>query len=685
MRMELPGSPKQNHAKDALCDSLKTYFLHVKAQAPVDFINLVMFDWENQMMRVVAQASDTGTEETDFAFRLPCKISDLFPSGTPSDSYVINQPTDDPIGEYIARNSGFSDWSMMCLIIIKNGALCGGIGYVTRGSHKYDLVHQRVIKASFEQFEDLLTQIIYTRKRTFVGPDHKEVVEDRHEFFRQVTLRLCGNLQLETGALHCLQYLSRFMPAHMLSIQKYHEDEREDFVGAVPTVFFNFVDPQRVTRYTKRYAPANESATERAIIVNQPDQDPTLSFASRPINGNWSSLTMFLYQKGAPLGVISLISEEPHAFSEKHRELFSMLYDPLSLALSNNIKHREVIRLKNIIEEEKRSLQDEFNFSRQQAIIGAGYDLKTVVERAALVAAQDSAVLLLGETGVGKEVFANFIHGRSSRKNGPLIKVNCGAIPDTLIDSELFGHEKGAFTGADSQKIGRFERANGGTIFLDEIAELPLHAQVRLLRVLQNGVIERVGGTEPIFLDIRIIAATHRNLEEMVATRTFREDLWFRLNTFPINIPPLRERRADIPILAHHFIQKKSAEMNIHPGPSLPPTALQRLVAYDWPGNVRELENVIERELILFKGETLSFDNLLPKTFQEKPWDRMSTVDDLLPLDTVYTDHIKKVLRLTKGKINGSGGAAEMLKIHPGTLRKRMDKLGISYGWKQKE
>ncbi len=215
------------------------------------------------------------------------------------------------------------------------------------------------------------------------------------------------------------------------------------------------------------------------------------------------------------------------------------------------------------------------------------------------VATINSPVLLLGETGVGKDVIANAIHYSSTRSGNPIITVNCGAIPESLIDSELFGHEKGAFTGAISQRRGRFERADSGTIFLDEIGELPLQVQVKLLRVLQNREFERVGGTETIRPDIRIIAATNRNLEQMVNEKKFREDLWFRLNVFPIYVPPLRARKEDIPELAHHFVEIKSVELKLPAFPKISSKAMGLLTSYDWPGNVRELQNVVERELIL--------------------------------------------------------------------------------------
>ncbi|MCP4579784.1 MAG: hypothetical protein GY846_26230 [Deltaproteobacteria bacterium] len=312
-------------------------------------------------------------------------------------------------------------------------------------------------------------------------------------------------------------------------------------------------------------------------------------------------------------------------------------------------------------------------------IVGAEFGLKNVMDMVRQVAPRDNPVLLLGETGAGKEVIANAVHYSSSQKDGPFIKVNCGAIPEGLLDSELFGHEKGAFTGAVAQKRGRFERSHTGTIFLDEVGELPLQAQVRLLRVIQQKEIERVGGTKTIPVDIRIIAATHRNLEQLVEKGEFREDLWFRLNVFPIIIPPLRQRKSDIPELVGHFLKRKSRELNYHDIPPISPGAVDRLMDYPWKGNVRELENMVERALIQHSDGSLSFDRFIFSQAAETPA-LSGTNGRILKLDEVDARHIHFVLETTHGKINGSGGAAELLGIHPSTLRHRMDKLGIRYG-----
>ncbi len=329
--------------------------------------------------------------------------------------------------------------------------------------------------------------------------------------------------------------------------------------------------------------------------------------------------------------------------------------------------------------EDNRFLQRELHRLSGDMIIGAEFGLKDVMEKANMASSVASPVLLLGETGVGKDIIANYIHYASSRHKEPFITVNCGAIPDELVDSELFGHEKGAFTGALSQKRGRFERADKGTIFLDEIGELPLPAQVRLLRVLQNREIERVGGVNTIPLDIRIIAATNRDLEEMVENRKFREDLWYRLNVFPLLIPPLRFRTEDIPALAQHFIERKAKDFRERNTPNLAIGAIDTLVAYDWPGNVRELENVIERAMILHRGSPLRFDDLGLSPIERVNTSAGAPRNETMNLDALVKHHIQRVLKQTGGKIHGPGGAGEVLGVNPDTLRYRMKKLDIPF------
>lgn len=389
-----------------------------------------------------------------------------------------------------------------------------------------------------------------------------------------------------------------------------------------------------------------------------------------------SMLIMRLTLDDQRLGVLLLRAEGVGRYSAQHKERIAKLNEPFSIALSNALAHREIQRLNAVLREENRFLQKENRITADD-VVGASFGLSNVMEQVHQVAPMDTTVLLLGETGVGKEVIADAIHDLSGRRDGPLVKVNCGAIPEALIDSELFGHEKGAFTGAVSDKKGRFERARGGTLFLDEIGELPPGAQLRFLRVLQTHTFERVGGTESLETNARIVAATHRDLEAMVETGDFRQDLWFRINVFPIEIPPLRERSQDIPALVNHLVEKKSQEMGIHPPPALADGAMGQLRRKDWPGNVRELENVIERELILRRGEPLQFD-LLSTEGTQPP--EVISEDQPAALNTIISQHIKRALKYADGKVGGPGGAAEILGVNPSTLRHRMKKLGIPYG-----
>ncbi|WP_206199301.1 sigma-54 interaction domain-containing protein [Parasulfuritortus cantonensis] len=316
-----------------------------------------------------------------------------------------------------------------------------------------------------------------------------------------------------------------------------------------------------------------------------------------------------------------------------------------------------------------------------QAIVGAEAGLREVMAAVRQVGRSDAPVLILGETGTGKEVVARAVHQHSRRAGGPFLRVNCGAIPAELIDSELFGHERGSFTGAVATRKGWFERADGGTLFLDEIGELPLAAQVRLLRVLQDGSFQRVGGEHVLNVDVRLVAATNRDLRQAVGVGAFREDLWFRIAVFPIPLPPLRERLQDIPALAAHFSLRAAERLGLPP--RMPDAAdLDLLAAYPWPGNVRELASVIERAAILGDGHRLEVARALGAV----PTPARATVGETSPaapvedLETVIRRHIESVLASCHGRVEGPHGAARLLRVNPHTLRSKMRKLGVDAG-----
>jgi len=315
------------------------------------------------------------------------------------------------------------------------------------------------------------------------------------------------------------------------------------------------------------------------------------------------------------------------------------------------------------------------------AIVGADAGLREVMQQVEQVAPTGAPVLLLGETGSGKEVVARALHDRSRSAAGPILRVNCGAIPSELVDSELFGHERGSFTGANAQRRGWFERADGGTLFLDEIGELTLAAQVRLLRVLQDGVFERVGGSEPLAVDVRIVAATHRDLAAMVRAGQFREDLWYRINVFMIRLPALRERRGDIALLADHFAARAGQRFGATVALRVSPEDVALLEDYAWPGNVRELQAVVERAAILGEYKRLDIARALGRTpaagSSPNGPARVASDDAFPTLDDAIRTHIERALARCQGRIDGPKGAARLLAIHPNTLRSRMEKLGM--------
>jgi transcriptional regulator with GAF, ATPase, and Fis domain len=338
----------------------------------------------------------------------------------------------------------------------------------------------------------------------------------------------------------------------------------------------------------------------------------------------------------------------------------------------------EVHQLKNQLQQENLYLEQEIKLEHYPGeIIGQSAALRQVLQQVEQVAATDTTVLILGETGTGKELVARAIHDSSSRKNRPLVKVNCAALPSTLIESELFGHEKGAFTGAQSRKIGRFELANGGTLMLDEIGDLPPELQVKLLRVLQEGEFERLGSSNTIQVNVRVIAATNRDLKQDVRESRFRADLWYRLNIFPITMPPLRNRKEDIPLLTDHFVSKFSKKVGKRFS-AISPAAIESLDSYGWPGNVRELASVIERAVIVSSGPVLTLADKLDSNREAH-----AARAGRMTLEEIERDCITDRLEEAGWKIDGKGGAAESLGINPSTLRSRMVKLGIRTPQKQ--
>jgi formate hydrogenlyase transcriptional activator len=393
-----------------------------------------------------------------------------------------------------------------------------------------------------------------------------------------------------------------------------------------------------------------------------------------------SACLTLLVSHGRKLGIAGVASTEEEKFTEADLELFTQITNQIAIAVENALAYREIETLKNTLASEKLYLEEEikseFNFAE---IVGQSAALKKILRQVETVAPTDSAVLLFGETGTGKELIARAIHDLSRRRERTLVKLNCAAIPTGLLESELFGHEKGAFTGAIAQRIGRFELAHKGTLLLDEIGEIPLELQPKLLRVLQEHEFERLGSSRTIKTDARLIAATNCDLPQMVAEKKFRSDLFYRLNVFPINIPPLRDRVDDIPLLAGYFTQKHALRMNKRIR-TIDKQTIDALSAYRWPGNVRELENFIERAVILTTGSELQAP--LAELAVSSNGDKVAqpaVAGGPAPVSLADAEraHIEEILRQTRGVIGGKGGAAELLGLPISTLRNRMKKLGL--------
>ncbi|KAA6438721.1 response regulator [Dyadobacter flavalbus] len=391
---------------------------------------------------------------------------------------------------------------------------------------------------------------------------------------------------------------------------------------------------------------------------------------------------------------LTFLSRKPHTYSLGHIRLLERLEQPIVLIMERVLAFEEVARLSEKLRQENNYLQEEVKtFANFEEIIGRSQQLLHVFDQVTQVANTDTTVLVLGESGTGKELIARALHNLSARKDKILVKINCATLPANLIESELFGHEKGAFTGAFEKRIGKFELAHGGTIFLDEVGELPLELQAKLLRVLQEKEIERVGGKTIIKTDVRVLAATNRYLEKEVAEGRFRMDLYFRLATFPITLPSLRERPGDIPLLAQFFAQRSARKLG-KPFIGMSESLLNELVKYSWPGNIRELENVIEQAVIINDGQTTLklgrplVNTLFATTFSASVLQPdagfktgSSTPKDLHDVKQIQQDtereYILAILKQTNGRIRGSGGAAELMNLKPTTLEYRMDKLGI--------
>jgi transcriptional regulator with GAF, ATPase, and Fis domain len=479
------------------------------------------------------------------------------------------------------------------------------------------------------------------------------------ETIAAAALRLCG-----ATAANVFTFDGRLL--HLAAISVVNPSVADAIRGAFPR------PPDRGTVASR--------AVLSGSVVSIPDvlQDPDYAIGQAAAAAGFrSNVGIPLVHDGQPIGAIAVGRAEPGPFPENQIALLQTFADQAVIAIHNV---QLFIALRQEIESHRRSkatinvLVEEMTLGRD-AMVGDSPALQRVRAQVAQVCATDSTVLLLGETGTGKELVARAIHAGSRRRERPLIKLNCAALPRELVESELFGHEKGAFTGATQQRRGRFELADGGTLFLDEVGELPLEAQAKLLRVLQDGEFERLGGAHSLHTDVRLVAATNRDLRAEVEAGRYRADLYYRLNVFPIALPPLRSRKDDIPALIRHFAARMAPKLGRSPD-SISASFIERARDYEWPGNIRELENLVERALITGDAQTLGGSERL---FQPEPSSAAAApaTPTAASLEDVERAHIRQVLHEVRWKIEGDTGAARILGLKPSTLRARLRKLGI--------
>ena len=423
--------------------------------------------------------------------------------------------------------------------------------------------------------------------------------------------------------------------------------------------------------------PSEEAfATGKPVVVRDTDMDryPSPRFRRFVELGCKSACSVPLVTSNGTLGTLEIARTTSDVWTEDDVDFLVQVARQIAIAVENALSYRQLNELKERLATEKLYLEDEIRLDNNNGnMVGQGAAFQSVLKSIQIVAPTDSTVLILGETGMGKELVARAIHELSGRSKGSFVKVNCAAIPASLLESELFGHEKGSFTGAVAQKIGRFELAHHGTLFLDEIGEMPLELQPKLLRAIQDQEFERVGGNRTIRTNVRFIAATNRDLRAMVEENRFRADLYYRLHVFPLNVPALRERREDIPLLTRYFVQKHAQRMDRRIE-SIPKQALESLTNYDWPGNIRELQNLIERSVILSNGPELhvALPEIAGRSGPVPLYGRVSHTSE-----AAERARILQALKEAKGKVGGPNGAAARLGLKRTTLQSRMRKYNI--------
>jgi formate hydrogenlyase transcriptional activator len=637
-----------------------------------DFLSLILHDAERGVMQLrICEGADPASAASSLELPLDESPSGIaFQTQRPLAVASLAQESQFPrLREFLALQGVES----ICVVPLSTAQRkLGALGFGNRQPYEYApgeiSLMERIARQVAVAVDNALN---YQRAQTYQQQLIRE--RDRLRILLDLTNAVVSQLDLQQLFRAIAASLRLLLECEYVSLAIYNPETRHmhiralDFPGGK-----GFLQPEMSL-------PADQTTSGRAFATRQPvllDRqeiariNPQLS-ALIAAEGLRSGVALPLLTPERALGALNLASLRDNAFSQEDIEFLRLVAGQIAIAVENALAYREVEQSKEKLKEEKLYLEDEIRSGHNfEEMIGESAAWKRILEQLATVAATNSTVLILGETGTGKELIARAIHNNSPRRERTFVRLNCAAIPMGLLESELFGHEKGAFTGAISRRIGRFELANGGTLFLDEIGDIPLELQPKLLRVLQEQEFERLGSTGTIRVDVRLVAATNRDIAEMVGEGKFRRDLYYRLNIFPIQVPPLRERKEDIPLLVRYFAQKHARELN-RTIQTVSGEALDAILQYPWPGNIRELENFIERAIILSPSSELRIPlSELRRREQELSGEPKTLME-------AEREHILRTLAETRWTISGPNGAATRLGMKRTTLQSKMRKLGI--------
>jgi formate hydrogenlyase transcriptional activator len=638
-----------------------------------DYLNLVLHVPERNTMRLRVLASTEGLEPTALETAVDETPSGLvWQTQQPFVIHDIEKESRYPKILEILRQHGVRSCCILPLTTAQRrlGAMGLGCGEVSA----YDDADLEFLEKVARQVAVAVENVLnYENAQCYQEQLARE--RDRLRVVLDVTNAMVGNLDLRALFQTASESLRRLIRHEYASLVLYDPAK-----GQLRLEAMDFPEGQSLIR--EEQPPSLEDSpaahamrTRQPLILDRIDAERFPAAITRRLLevGIRSAVCIPLLRGDRALGTLNVASTREAAFAPNDVELLTQISNELAIAVENALAFLQIEELKNKLSEEKLYLEDEIRTEYDfEEIVGESQSLKRVLHDVETVAPTDSTVLIRGESGTGKELIARAIHNLSARRQRTFVKINCAAIPTGLLESELFGHERGAFTGAISQKIGRFELADKGTLFLDEIGDIPLELQPKLLRVLQEREFERLGSTRTIKVDIRLVTATNRDLSQMVAGREFRGDLFYRLNVFPIPLPPLRERRDDIPLLVRYFTQKYARRMNKQIE-SVPAGAMEALTNWNWPGNVRELENFIERAVILTRGSALHVPLAELRNGSPEP----APAGALSTLEEAEREHILRALKECDWIIGGPAGAAARLGMKRTTLQSRMQKLGI--------